>query len=54
MELMGLLGIMVNCMLIGQSGMVHRLFPEMSTAQTILLIVVLEVKLHSLIKDNQL
>ncbi|KAG0713299.1 Anoctamin-8 [Chionoecetes opilio] len=46
MELMGVLGIMVNCMLIGLSGQVHRMFPHMSTAQTILLIVVLE---HALI-----
>ncbi|XP_071516788.1 anoctamin-10 isoform X3 [Panulirus ornatus] len=42
MELMGVLGIMVNCMLIGLSGQVHRMFPEMSTAHTILLIIVLE------------
>ncbi|KAK7066480.1 Anoctamin-8 [Halocaridina rubra] len=43
MELMGVLGIMVNCMLIGLSGQVHRMFPEMSTVHTILLIIVLEV-----------
>ncbi|MPC57690.1 Anoctamin-8 [Portunus trituberculatus] len=42
MELMGVVGIMVNCILIGLSGQVHRMFPHMSTAQTILLIVVLE------------
>ncbi|XP_066983808.1 anoctamin-10-like isoform X8 [Macrobrachium rosenbergii] len=42
MELMGVLGIMVNCMLIGLSGQVHRMFPEMSTVHTILLIIVLE------------
>ncbi|XP_069166771.1 anoctamin-10 isoform X3 [Procambarus clarkii] len=42
MELMGVLGIMVNCMLIGLSGQVHRMFPEMSTAHTVLLIIVLE------------
>ncbi|KAK4287830.1 hypothetical protein Pmani_039110, partial [Petrolisthes manimaculis] len=42
MELMGVLGIMVNCMLIGLSGQVHRMFPHMSTTQTVLLIIVLE------------
>ncbi|XP_050715998.1 anoctamin-8-like isoform X3 [Eriocheir sinensis] len=42
MELMGVLGIIVNCILIGLSGQVHRMFPHMSTAQTIVLIVVLE------------
>ncbi|CAL4077774.1 unnamed protein product, partial [Meganyctiphanes norvegica] len=42
MELMGVVGIVVNCMLIGMSGQVHRMFPEMSTTQTILLIIVLE------------
>ncbi|XP_042202982.1 anoctamin-8-like isoform X2 [Homarus americanus] len=42
MELMGVLSIMVNCMLIGLSGQVHRMFPEMSIAHTILLIIVLE------------
>ncbi|KAF2360317.1 Anoctamin [Trinorchestia longiramus] len=42
MEFLGLLGIIVNCMLIGQSGQVHRMFPDMTTTQTILLIIVLE------------
>lgn len=45
MELMGVLGIMVNCILIGLSGQVHRMFPHMSTTQTVLLIIVLEVSL---------
>lgn len=42
MELMGLIAVLVNCALIGLSGQVHRMFPEMSTTQTILLIVALE------------
>ncbi|XP_046398736.1 anoctamin-8 [Ischnura elegans] len=42
MEVMGLIAVLVNCALIGLSGQVHRMFPEMSTTQTILLIVILE------------
>ena len=44
MEFLGLLGIIVNCMLIGQSGQVHRMFPDMTRTQTVLLIIVLEVR----------
>ena len=44
MEVMGLIAVLVNCALIGLSGQVHRMFPEMSTTQTILLIVALEVR----------
>lgn len=43
MEVMGVIAIMVNCALIGMSGQVHRLFPDLSTTGTIVLIVVLEV-----------
>lgn len=39
-----MIAILVNCALIGLSGQVHRMFPEMSTTQTILLIVALEVR----------
>ncbi|XP_025157663.1 anoctamin-8 isoform X4 [Harpegnathos saltator] len=42
METMGLVAILVNCALIGLSGQVQRMFPEMSATQTILLIVALE------------
>lgn len=42
MDVMGLIAVLVNCALIGLSGQVHRMFPEMSTTQTILLIVALE------------
>ncbi|XP_065335769.1 anoctamin-8 isoform X2 [Cloeon dipterum] len=42
MEVMGIIAVLVNCALIGLSGQVHRMFPEMSTTQTILLIVILE------------
>lgn len=42
MEAMGLIAILVNCALIGLSGQVQRMFPEMSATQTILLIVALE------------
>lgn len=44
MDIMGFLAVLVNCALIGLSGQVHRMFPEMSTTQTILLIVALEVR----------
>ena len=43
MELMGVVGIIVNCALIGQSGIVHRMFPNITGTQTIILIVILEV-----------
>ncbi|KAJ4448145.1 hypothetical protein ANN_10158, partial [Periplaneta americana] len=42
MEVMCLIAVLVNCALIGLSGQVHRMFPEMSTTQNILLIVALE------------
>ncbi|XP_014250466.1 anoctamin-8 [Cimex lectularius] len=42
MEVMGLIAVLVNCALIGLSGQVQRMFPEMSTTQNILLIVALE------------
>lgn len=42
MEAMALVAILVNCALIGLSGQVQRMFPEMSATQTILLIVALE------------
>jgi len=42
MELMGIVGIIVNCALIGQSGQVHRMFPNITSTQTIILVVILE------------
>merc|ERR1712107_980062 len=33
---------MVNCALIGQSGQVHRMFPNITGTQTVLLIIILE------------
>ncbi|ULT93425.1 hypothetical protein L3Y34_003129 [Caenorhabditis briggsae] len=42
MELLGILGVMVNCVLIGQSGLVQRIWPELSWGGQILIIVVLE------------
>ena len=44
METMGLIAVIVNCALIGQSGQVHRMFPNITANQTIILIVVLEVR----------
>ena len=43
METMGLIAVIVNCALIGQSGQVHRMFPNITATQTLLLVVVLEV-----------
>ncbi len=43
MEMMGTVGVIVNCALIGLSGPVNRIFPNMTATQTILLIIVLEV-----------
>uniref|UniRef100_A0A914W4H8 Anoctamin n=1 Tax=Plectus sambesii TaxID=2011161 RepID=A0A914W4H8_9BILA len=42
MEVMGVVGVMVNCALIGQSGLVHRLWPDLSWGGQILIVVVLE------------
>jgi anoctamin-8 len=42
MEVMGIVGVMVNCALIGQSGLVHRLWPDLSWGGQIFIVVVLE------------
>ncbi|CAD6197162.1 unnamed protein product [Caenorhabditis auriculariae] len=42
MEILGVLGVMVNCALIGQSGLVQRIWPDLSWGGQILLVVVLE------------
>lgn len=41
--MMGIVGVIVNCALIGQSGTVHRMFPNITATQTIVLIILLEV-----------
>ncbi len=43
MELMGVVACVVNCALIGLSGQVDRIFPDITSNQTIILIVILEV-----------
>lgn len=50
MELMGIVGIIVNCALIGQSGQVHRMFPHITSTQTIILVVILEVSYDNIRK----
>ena len=45
MEVMGVIGVVVNCALIGLSGPVHRIFPNITGAQTVILIIALEVSL---------
>ena len=47
MEMMGIIGVIVNVALIGQSGQVHRIFPNITANQTIILIVILEVKIFT-------
>lgn len=42
MQLMGILGVFVNCALISNSGLVQRLWPDLSLNGQLLLIVVLE------------
>ena len=42
MDLMGIAGVIVNCALIGQSGQLHRMFPNMNGTQTVLVIIGLE------------
>jgi anoctamin-8 len=39
---MGFIAVIVNCGLIGLSGPVHRIFPNITGAQTVILIIVLE------------
>ena len=40
---MGIVGVLVNCALIGLSGQVQRMFPNITSTQTILFIIILEV-----------
>ncbi|CAL1266921.1 unnamed protein product [Larinioides sclopetarius] len=42
MEVMGVIAVIVNCALIGMSGQVQRMFPNLSTQGTIILIIILE------------
>lgn len=43
MEIMGMIGVMVNCVIIGQSGLVQRFWPDLSLAGQIMFVVILEV-----------
>lgn len=45
MEVMGIIAVIVNCALIGMSGLVERVFPDMTLAGTIMFIIILEVLL---------
>ena len=53
MEMMGTVGVIVNCALIGLSGQVNRMFPNITATQTILLIIVLEVHIIPLNPTKQ-
>ena len=43
LELMSVIAVMVNCALVGISGLSDRLFPELTLAERIVFIVILEV-----------
>ena len=45
---MGIVGVLVNCALIGLSGQVQRMFPNITSTQTILFIIILEVRVPSI------
>ena len=47
MEVMGVVAVMVNLALLGSGGSLQRMFPNMTTAERILLIVFLEVRTKS-------
>ena len=49
METMVAVAVLVNCALIGLSGPVHRMLPDATPAQTILVIVALEVRYGAII-----
>uniref|UniRef100_A0A915EKW7 Anoctamin n=1 Tax=Ditylenchus dipsaci TaxID=166011 RepID=A0A915EKW7_9BILA len=42
MELMGMVGVMVNCALIGQSGLIERIWPDLSFGGQVVIVIVLE------------
>ncbi|TMS39388.1 hypothetical protein L596_005923 [Steinernema carpocapsae] len=42
MEMMGVMGVLVNCALIGQSGLIQRVLPDLSLTGQVLLVVILE------------
>ena len=43
MELMGIVAVIVNLALLGIGGSLSRMFPSMTTAERIILIIVIEV-----------
>ena len=43
LEIMSVIAVMVNCALIGMSGLADRLFPDLGTVERIIFIVLLEV-----------
>lgn len=43
MELMGIIAVIVNLALLGMGGSLDRMFPNMTAAQRVLLIIVVEV-----------
>ena len=48
MEVMGVVAVMVNLALLGMGGSVQRMFPNMTVTDRIILIVVLEVRFHTM------
>jgi len=43
LEVMSVIAVMVNCALIGMSGLAERWFPDVGVAEKVIFIVVLEV-----------
>ena len=46
LELMSIVAVVVNCVLIGTSDLSNRMFPDISAAERIVYIVILEVSAH--------
>lgn len=47
MEVIGVLGVLVNCALIGQSGLVARLWPDLDWSGHLVIVIILEVTVES-------
>ncbi len=53
LELMSVIAVMVNCALVGISGLSDRLFPDLTLAERIIFIVILEVTILSRLYVHQ-
>ena len=56
LEFMSVIAVMVNCALVGFSGLADRLWPDMTTTERIVFIVILEVcqsRVHIITPQNE-